>query len=74
MGWAAKCETKKKEDKAYCLLGIFDVVVPLIYGVGYYTLIRLKEEIHKSLRGKSIISYSAYSPRLADLARHELRE
>ncbi|SMR45308.1 unnamed protein product [Zymoseptoria tritici ST99CH_3D1] len=32
--WAAKRETKKKEDKVYCQLGIFDVSMPVLYGEG----------------------------------------
>ncbi|KFY29166.1 hypothetical protein V491_00164 [Pseudogymnoascus sp. VKM F-3775] len=31
MNWAAGRRTKVKEDKAYCLLGIFNVFLPLIY-------------------------------------------
>jgi hypothetical protein len=32
--WAEKRQTTEEEDKAYCLLGIFDVSLPLIYGEG----------------------------------------
>jgi hypothetical protein len=32
--WAAKRQTTREEDWAYCLLGIFDVFMPLIYGEG----------------------------------------
>jgi hypothetical protein len=35
MSWAAKRVTKRDEDKAYCLLGIFNIHLPLIYGEGY---------------------------------------
>jgi hypothetical protein len=52
MRWAAKRDTKRKEDKAYCLLGIFDVFIPLIYGEGENAFVRLKEEIDKSSRSK----------------------
>jgi hypothetical protein len=45
--WAAKRNTKRKEDRAYCLLGIFDIFIPLIYGEGDHAFIRLKEETHK---------------------------
>jgi hypothetical protein len=45
--WAAKRNTKRKEDKAYCLLGIFEVFIPLIYGEGGFAFIRLREEIDK---------------------------
>jgi hypothetical protein len=45
MRWAAKRTTTRKEDKAYCLLGIFDVYLPLIYGEGENAFVRLQEEI-----------------------------
>lgn len=34
MSWAAKRETKREEDAAYSLLGIFDIHMPLLYGEG----------------------------------------
>jgi hypothetical protein len=55
MSWAAKRKTKRKEDKAYCLLGIFNIYMPLIYGEGDNAFIRLKEEIDKALKGKHTI-------------------
>jgi hypothetical protein len=46
MRWAAKRTTTLKEDKVYCLLGIFGVFLPLIYGEGEeYATQRLEEEI-----------------------------
>jgi hypothetical protein len=43
----------RKEDKAYSLLGIFDVYMPLIYGEGRGNAFkRLREEIDKPLKGK----------------------
>jgi hypothetical protein len=51
MSWAAKRETTRKEDKAYCLLGIFDIYMPLIYGEGEKAFIRLHEAIKKSSEG-----------------------
>ena len=50
MRWAEKRTTKRKEDKAYCLLGIFNLFMFLIYGEGENAFIRLKDEINKSLR------------------------
>jgi hypothetical protein len=48
MSWAAKRTTSKKEDKAYCLLGILGVFLPLIYGEGeYHALQRLREEAER---------------------------
>ncbi|RYO78654.1 hypothetical protein DL766_000061 [Monosporascus sp. MC13-8B] len=48
MSWAAHRETSRTEDIAYCLLGIFDVNMPLIYGEGMKAFQRLQEEIIKS--------------------------
>jgi Heterokaryon incompatibility protein (HET) len=51
MSWAEKRETKREEDKAYSLLGIFDVHMPLIYGEGEKSAFkRLQEEVDKSSR------------------------
>ena len=48
MSWAEKRETKREEDMAYSLLGIFDVHMPLIYGEGMKNAFRrLREEIDK---------------------------
>jgi hypothetical protein len=47
LGWAVGRKTKRAEDRAYCLLGIFDVFMPLIYGEGDNAFNRLKEEINK---------------------------
>lgn len=46
LSWAAKRETKIEEDQAYCLLGIFDVYLPLIYGEGRdHAFHRFRKEI-----------------------------
>ena len=48
MSWATKRTTTLKEDKVYCLLGIFGVFLSLIYGEGEeYANLRLREEIRK---------------------------
>jgi hypothetical protein len=48
MSWAENRETKREEDKAYSLLGIFDIHMPLIYGEGMRDAInRLREAIDK---------------------------
>ncbi|KAH0533941.1 hypothetical protein FGG08_007450, partial [Glutinoglossum americanum] len=53
MLWADKRETTRKEDKAYSLLGIFDIHMSLIYGEGRdNALTRLREEIGKALKGR----------------------
>lgn len=47
MTWAAERETTREEDLAYCLLGIFNINMPLIYGEGARAFLRLQEEILK---------------------------
>ena len=59
MLWAKGRETKREEDMAYSLLGIFDVHMPLIYGEGKEkALRRLRKEIQEPFqnqnKGKSI--------------------
>ncbi|KAH0565161.1 hypothetical protein GP486_001439 [Trichoglossum hirsutum] len=59
MLWADKRETTRKEDKAYSLLGIFGVHMPLIYGEGGdNALTRLREEIGKALKGARYEDFS----------------
>lgn len=45
MSWASKRDTTREEDMAYCLLGIFDINMPLLYGEGRRAFIRLQEKI-----------------------------
>ncbi len=46
MSWAARRETTRPEDIAYCLMGIFNVNMPLLYGEGTTKAFRrLQEEI-----------------------------
>ena len=45
MSWAALRETTRIEDMAYCLLGLFDINMPLLYGEGDRAFIRLQHEI-----------------------------
>ena len=51
LSWIERRQTKLDEDKAYSLLGIFDVHIPLIYGEGRESAFkRLREEIDKPLK------------------------
>lgn len=46
--WVRERKTTKAEDKAYCLLGIFGIFLPLIYGEGQLSAMRrLKKEIRE---------------------------
>ena len=53
--WAEKRKTKKPEDRAYSLFGVFNVYLPLIYGEGDNAFKRLKEEIAKSTGEQHLI-------------------
>jgi hypothetical protein len=48
MSWAAKRNTSRVEDIAYCLFGIFAVNMPLIYGEGKKSFQRLQQELIKT--------------------------
>ena len=45
MSWAARRVTSRLEDRAYSLMGLFGVHMPLLYGEGSRAFIRLQEEI-----------------------------
>jgi hypothetical protein len=55
MSWAARRTTTREEDSAYCLLGIFDVNMPLLYGEGSKAFLRLQEEIMRTSTDLSIL-------------------
>lgn len=61
MSWAAERDTTRVEDIAYCMLGIFDVSMPLIYGEGYKAFQRLQEEITRKTGDVSILLWSSTS-------------
>lgn len=56
MSWASNRSTTRKEDEAYCLLGLFDINMPLIYGEGTKAFTRLQEEIIKRSDDLSILA------------------
>ncbi|KAI8712637.1 HET domain-containing protein [Fusarium sp. LHS14.1] len=47
MSWLSRRVTTRVEDMAYCMLGIFDINMPLLYGEGRNAFLRLQEEIVK---------------------------
>jgi hypothetical protein len=47
MAWAKERETTREEDMAYCLMGIFDINMPLIYGERKEKAIK---RLHKAIR------------------------
>src|SRR5271155_1379265 len=63
MSWAAHRQTTRVEDMAYCLLGIFDVNMPLIYGEGLKAFRRLQEEIVKRNNDLTIFAWDTEEDR-----------
>jgi len=59
MSWVAGRQTTRIEDHAYCLMGIFDVNMPMIYGEGSKAFIRLQEEILKNTTDLSLFAWQA---------------
>lgn len=59
MSWAANRQTTRAEDMAYCLLGIFGVQIPMLYGEGSKAFIRLQEEIIKESNDLSLFAWQA---------------
>ncbi|KAH6625370.1 heterokaryon incompatibility protein-domain-containing protein [Boeremia exigua] len=59
MSWAADRQTTRVEDLAYCLLGLFDIQMPLLYGEGNKAFIRLQEEILKTTDDYSVFAWRA---------------
>ncbi|KAI0452022.1 heterokaryon incompatibility protein-domain-containing protein [Xylaria acuta] len=64
MAWASQRETTRVEDIAYCLLGLFDVNMPLIYGEGLKAFRRLQEEIIRQGVDPTLFSWQPSHPHL----------
>lgn len=62
MSWAAMRQTTRVEDMAYCLLGLFDVHMPLLYGEGRKAFRRLQEEVLKKTDDLSLLAWSPEGP------------
>jgi hypothetical protein len=62
LSWAANRNTMRGEDKAYSLLGIFDVYMPLIYGEGKDSAFsRLRDSIDKPSKSEHAVPCSNQS-------------
>ncbi|KAI6024563.1 heterokaryon incompatibility protein-domain-containing protein [Pisolithus marmoratus] len=65
MSWAAGRRTTRVEDRAYSLLGLFGVSMPMLYGEGEKAFRRLQLEIIRESNDYSIFAWSpsARAPR-----------
>ncbi|KAI0767171.1 hypothetical protein C8Q74DRAFT_1278579 [Fomes fomentarius] len=59
MSWASSRETTRPEDEAYCLMGIFDVNMPILYGEGRQAFRRLQEGIMKKTVDTSLFVWGS---------------
>ena len=58
MSWAARRDTTRVEDEAYCLFGLFDVNMPTLYGEGRNAFYRLQEALMNTSPDTSIFAWS----------------
>lgn len=61
MSWAAERQTIRIEDRAYSLLGLFNVNMPLLYAEGQRAFVRLQKGILKVGTDLSILAWSHLS-------------
>ena len=58
LSWASRRVTTRQEDIAYCLMGLFNVNMPLLYGEGKRAFVRLQLEIMKQNYDASIFAWT----------------
>ncbi|KAK1752020.1 hypothetical protein QBC47DRAFT_306371, partial [Echria macrotheca] len=62
MSWASARTTTRPEDMAYCLLGIFKIHMPMLYGEGHQAFVRLQEEIIRNSTDQTIFAWGFEMP------------
>jgi hypothetical protein len=55
--WASQRMTTRTEDKAYCLMGLLGVNMPLLYGEGDKAFVRLQEAVISSSDDISLLAW-----------------
>ncbi|KAF9876916.1 HET domain-containing protein [Colletotrichum karsti] len=58
LSWAATRSTSREEDIAYCLLGILNINMPLLYGEGPRAFIRLQEEFLRTSEDLTLLLWT----------------
>ena len=61
ISWAAERTTTRVEDRAYSLMGLLDVNMPMLYGEGKKAFHRLQLEIIRSSNDQSIFAWGSSS-------------
>jgi hypothetical protein len=62
LSWFSNRTTTRLEDMAYCMLGIFELNMPLLYGEGSKAFMRLQEEIMKVSDDYSLFCWTWNTP------------
>lgn len=62
MSWASKRQTTRPEDEGYCLMGLFRVHMPLLYGEGRNAFLRLQYEIVRQSNDESLFAWHMNDP------------
>ncbi|TBU51379.1 hypothetical protein BD310DRAFT_982665 [Dichomitus squalens] len=60
LSWAARRQTSREEDRAYSLLGIFNIYMPTLYGEGSRAFRRLQEEIVRRIPDLSLFAWNRH--------------
>ena len=59
LSWASHRRTTRVEDRAYSLLGIFDINIPTLYGEGERAFRRLQEAIMQRIPDQSLLAWGS---------------
>jgi hypothetical protein len=65
MSWISNRVTTRLEDIAYCMIGIFNINMPLLYGEGPKAFVRLQEELIKINNDQTVFAWD-YLPTYSD--------
>lgn len=57
LSWASRRETGRPEDMAYCLMGLFDIHMPVLYGEGGAAFERLQEAILQKICDHTLLAW-----------------
>ncbi|KAK3625381.1 hypothetical protein LTR22_023573 [Elasticomyces elasticus] len=61
MSWMGRRKTTRIEDMAYCLLGLFDINMSLLYGEREGAFLRLQREIFARTEDETILAWACYA-------------
>lgn len=58
LSWISRRKTSRREDLAYCLMGLLHINMPLLYGEGHGAFRRLQLEIIRSTNDESVFAWA----------------